>query len=148
MCGWWWWWWYYMKYTDTHERWIWFNQQKHNETWAQDKSWVKYVNVPIVGSGGMKGGSGREEGGDGGRRLRWLMFLHEIEPERQNKGGFLFILKLEQLGSFPWGAPWIDYWTADTERETKHPSPSSPQPPALPPPPPSAAAIIRLTPPK
>lgn len=42
-------------------------------------------------------------GGGGGadaRRGRWL-FLHEIEPERQNKGGLLFSLKLEQLGSFP-----------------------------------------------
>lgn len=51
-----------------------------------------------------------------------VLHVHEIEPERQNKGGLLFILKLEQLGPFsPRGAPWIDYWTSIAERESKHP---------------------------
>ena len=31
--------------------------------------------------------------------------VDEIEPERQNKGGLLFILKLEQLRSFPSRSP-------------------------------------------
>lgn len=46
--------------------------------------------------GGSRGGDGRKGGGaDGrrGRRSRWLMFLHEMEPERRNKGGLLLILK-------------------------------------------------------
>lgn len=34
-----------------------------------------------------------------------MVDVHEIEPDRQNKGGLLFILKLEQLGSFPWRSP-------------------------------------------
>lgn len=85
----------------------------------------KIWSVRIMGSGGMKGGDGW-----GGRRF---LFLHETEPERQNKGDLLFILKLEQLGAFPSRSLMnrlLDrcHWKTDN---TLPPNSTSPSPPSL-----------------